>query len=45
MTDSQTDDGATYRIHDEPPVETTDAEAAEAAREIGYCVDKVSNDA
>lgn len=53
MTDTQDttpdDDTAecsvtTYRIHDEPVVETTDEEAAQAALELGYEVEEVTDE-
>jgi len=42
MTENHTHDGLVYRIHDEPVVETTDQEAAAAARDLGYRVEEVS---
>ncbi|GAA0276476.1 hypothetical protein [Halobacterium noricense] len=44
MTENQTRDSPVYRIHDEPVVETTDQEAAAAARDLGYRVEEVTAD-
>jgi len=38
-------ENGTYRIHDEPPVVTDDPEAVRAAKQLGYEVTEVDQDA